>query len=470
MKRFSRRDFLRTSAALAGLSALNVSVPSICTAAGSPNEKLNLAFVGVWGQVRTTMEMMKDENFYAFCDVDEKRLGMANEVYPGAKQFRDYRKMLEDLEPQIDAVIVSTPDHMHAAPSVQAMRMKKHCYTEKPLAHDVHEARVMQEVAKEMGVVTQLGTQPNAGNNYYETEEIIKSGAIGKVSEVHVWNHTGDTSGYAVEVGGVKDVGIPLGIGWGQPSDQKQPVAQPVPAELDWDLWLGAAEDTPYNLAYVPANWRRWWRFGSGQLGDFGCHFMNLPIRTLGLLNCDTVQAWGPKVNPYACPEWLRVRYTFPATKERGPVTMTWYDGKDLPEMDAVLAKYKLPSLGRGILFVGTEGFLIADYGTHKMFPEAKFADYKAPDPFIPRSCDGEFPDSGWVGHYHEFLRGCKANDPKLARCPFAYAGRMTETVLLGTVAYKVGKKLKWDAEKCKTNDAQANKLLALPRRKGFEL
>ncbi|MBE6428192.1 MAG: Gfo/Idh/MocA family oxidoreductase [Planctomycetaceae bacterium] len=310
----SRRNFLRASAlstisAAAALKTGSVAIPAFCQTANA-NEKLNLAFIGVWGQARETMSQMKAENFYAFCDVDERRLGMASKVYPGTKNYLDYRKMLEELDDKIDAVVVSTPDHSHAPASVMAMKMKKHCYCEKPLAHEVYEARRMANVAAEMKVATQMGTQPNSWPNYYETEEIVKSGAIGKIKEVHVWTCTGNTTGYVKGVGGNVDVGMALGNGWGQPSSQEKPGEQPIPQGLDWDLWVGPAKFMPYNECFVPANWRRWWNFGSGQLGDFGCHYMNLPIRTLQLLNAKTISAQGPAVNPYACPEWLRVQYT----------------------------------------------------------------------------------------------------------------------------------------------------------------
>ncbi|MDO4571211.1 MAG: Gfo/Idh/MocA family oxidoreductase [Planctomycetia bacterium] len=458
MKKSNRRQFLRRSAtasiaAIAGLRSLSVAAPAFCSNA-APNEKLNLAFVGVWGQARTTMGEMQGENFYALCDVDENRLGKAAQNWSDAKKFNDYRKMLETLDDKIDAVVVSTPDHSHAAPSVQAMRMKKHCYCEKPLAHDVRECRVMQDVAAEMKVATQMGTQPNSWPNYYETEELVKSGAIGTVSEVHVWTQTGDATGYIQGVGGKKDVGIPLGVGWGMRPDQMLPEGQPIPQGLDWDLWLGPAEAVPYHDCFFPGNWRRWWRFGSGQLGNFGCHYMNLPVRTLGLLNCRTVEAWGPAVNSFACPEYLRVKYEFPNC------TLWWYDGASLPELAVVLNKYQIPAKKSGILFVGSEGCLYANYTEHILYPEAQYADFKAPEPFIPRS----------VGHYKEFLDACKANDPKLARCPFSYAGRLTETALLGTLAYRTGEKLEWDAENFRTNSQNANELLATTYRKGWRL
>ncbi len=461
----SRRNFLKSSVSMAAaavaLRSGTVAVPAFCQSANA-NEKLNLAFVGVWGQSQYTMTQMKDENFYAFCDVDARRLGMASEKYSGTLNFVDYRKMLEELDDKIDAVIVSTPDHSHAPASVQAMKMKKHCYCEKPLAHDVREARRMAAVAAEMHVATQMGTQPNAYPNYYETEEIVKSGAIGKIKAVHVWTCTGDATGYVVGVGGNADVGMPLGCGWGQTPDQVLPSEQPLPEGLNWDLWLGPGKSVPYNECYTPANWRRWWNFGSGQLGDFGCHYMNLPVRTLQLLDAKSVSAQGPKVNAFACPEWLHVHYTFHSANEFAApgVTLDWYDGAKIPEIEALLAEHNIPFRGNGILFVGTEGDLYANYSEHTLYPESKFADYKVPEPFIPRS----------IGHYNEFLEACRQNDPKIARCAFSYASRLTETVLLGLVSYRSGQSFEWDPSNFRTDSAEANDFLERPYRKGWTL
>lgn len=455
----SRRSFLKQSAL--AFAASNVAMPAFCESK-NPNEKLNLAFVGVWGQARETMANMRSENIYALCDVDARRLGMSAEVYKGAKHYADYRKMYEELANQIDAVIVSTPDHSHAPASVQAMKMKKHCYCEKPLAHEVYEARRMAQIAAENHLATQLGTQPNAYNNYYETEELVKSGAIGKVKAVHVWTCTGNTTGYVKGVGGNVDVGMPLGCGWGQDPSQEMPPEQPVPAGLDWDLWVGPAKKLPYNEVYVPANWRRWWNFGSGQLGDFGCHYMNLPIRTLQLLNAKTVKTKGPAVNKWACPEWLRVEYTFHSANEWAVpgITLNWYDGAKIPEMEAICAEHKIPYRGNGILFIGTEGDLYANYNEHTLYPEEKYADFKAPDPFIPRS----------IGHYKEFLEAIKQNNPKLARCRFSYGGRLTETVLLGVVSYRSGTSFEWDPNNFRTDSPEANEYLQRVYREGWSL
>lgn len=461
MKKMSRRTFLKTSAAgAASLAALSVAMPSIASSA-SPNSKLSIAFIGVWGQARETMNGMKDEQFYAFCDVNESNIARADKVYSKmkAKHFTDYRKMLEEVSDKIDAVVVSTPDHTHAPASIMAMKMGKHCYCEKPLAHSVWEARQMQLVAADKNLVTQLGTQPNSYDNYYQVVEFVKSGLIGEVKEVHVWTKTGDATGYVVGVGGVKDVGMPLGNGWGQVPTQKLPPAMPVPKDLDWDLWIGTAQSVPYNTCYVPANWRRWWAFGSGQLGDFGCHYMNLPFWALDLTDCRTVEAKGPAVNPYACPEWLRVKYTFPARRNFPACDFYWYDGHEIPEIDEICKKHGVPIASSGILFVGSQGCIFANYRKHDLYPLEKFRDFKPTPPWIPRS----------IGHYAEFVAACKENDPSLAKCPFSYAGRLTESVLLGNVAYRSGKKLCWDPQHLTTNNAQADAFIKPAYRKGWE-
>ena len=406
------------------------------------------------------MQQMKDETYYALCDVSEKNLAAANTKYPGGKLFADYRKMLEELGEKIDVVVVSTPDHTHAPASVQAMRMGKHCYCEKPLAHRVADCRLMQTVAREKKLVTQMGTQPNAYENYHKVVELVQSGMIGEVKEVHVWTKTGDATGYVVGVGGVKDVGMPLGVGWGMIPDQKLPAGQPVPQGLNWDLWLGTAKTVPYNTCYVPANWRRWWAFGSGQLGDFGCHFMNLPFWALNLTDCRTVEAKGPKVNPFAAPEYLTVTYTFPERRNFPACTLTWYDGADIPAIDAVLKKYKIPEKRNGILFVGSRGLLYANYGECVLYQDG----VAVPKPNVP----------AWIprceSHYLSFLNACKANDPAMTKCPFSYAGRLTESVLLGTIAYRTGKKLRWDADNLTTDVPEANELLKSVCREGWKI
>ncbi len=426
--RTSRRQFLRTSAA-AGAAAF--AAPAFAQSK-SPNEKLNIAAVGVAGRAAADVAGVSSENIVGLCDVDENRLDGAAKRYPKAKKFVDFRKMLTDLEKEIDAVVVGTPDHIHMPAGVMAMRMGKHCYAEKPLSHNVYESRVGAEVAKEKNLATQMGTQIHAGDNYRRVVEMIRAGAIGPVHEVHVW----------------------CGKNWGggrRPDD-----TPPVPAHLNWDLWLGPAPKRPYHPCYLPGNWRRWWDFGSGTLGDMACHYMDLPYWALDLRHPTSVEAEGPEVHPEGCAEKLIVRYEFPARGQMPPLKFTWYDGTNRPTFPP---EWKIPVGGAGVLFVGKEGQLRADYGSRKLYPQEKFADYQPPEPTIPKS----------IGHHKEWVAACKTGSP--TTCNFEYSGALSEAVLLGNVAFRVGKKLKWDAANLKAvNCPQADQYIRREYRKGWEL
>ncbi|HUT14314.1 MAG TPA: Gfo/Idh/MocA family oxidoreductase, partial [Thermoguttaceae bacterium] len=324
--RIRRREFLRSS--LAAGTAAAFAVPALAQSR-SPNEKLNIAAVGVAGRAAADVAGVSSENIVAICDVDENRLDGAAANYSKAKKFVDFRKMLTEMEKQIDAVVVGTPDHTHMPAGVMAMRMGKHCYAEKPLSHNVYESRVAAELAKEKKLATQMGTQIHAGDNYRRVVEMIRAGAVGPVHEVHVW----------------------CGKDWGggrRPDD-----TPPVPKHLHWDLWLGPAPERPYHSCYVPGNWRRWWDFGNGTLGDMACHYMDLPFWALDLRHPATVEAEGPPVDPEGCAEKLIVRYEFPARGVMPPVKFTWYDGSNRPSLPA---EWGIPVGGAGVLFVGKEG------------------------------------------------------------------------------------------------------------------
>ena len=253
----------------------------------SPNEKLNLGVVGPAGRGGENHHGVAHQNIVAICDVDKDRAAEPLKRFPGAKFYQDYRKLI-DAE-KIDGIVVSTADHTHAHASITAMRRGIHCYCEKPLTHSVWEARLAARTAKKYHVVTQMGTQIHAENNYRRVVEVIQSGAIGPVRQVHVW----------------------VGKGWG---GGDRPTEKPaVPANLDWDLWLGPAPARPYHSTYLPANWRRWWDFGNGTLGDMGCHYMDLVFWALGLRHPKTIQAEGPPLNPETAPLGMKVTYEFPA-------------------------------------------------------------------------------------------------------------------------------------------------------------
>ena len=438
MKRIStvrRRDFLRSSAA--GVAVV-MSVPS-WGRGQSPNEKLNLAAVGAGGRNGANIQETAGENFVAFCDVDDKILAKAIERFPGAKPFNDYRIMLDEMDAQIDAVVVGTPDHIHAPAGVTAMRMGKHCYCEKPLSHSVYEARTAAQVAAENKLATQMGTQIHAGPNYRRVVELIQSEAIGPVGEVHVW----------------------CGKGWG--GGELPTEEMPVPEHLDWDLWLGPAPFRPYHSCYAPKQWRRWWDFGNGTLGDMACHYMDLPFWALDLRHPTQVEADGPPVHPETCPTELKVSYQFPGRHGRPPVRLTWYDGGYRPPIldEAVegISDESQRKWGSGVLFIGSKGMLLANYTRNLLLPEKEFADFEPPEPTIPDS----------IGHQLEWVEACKTGSP--TTCNFDYSGALAEAVLLGSVAYRTGETLHWNAAKLKATGCDAaDRLIRREYRKGWTL
>ena len=426
---FSRRDFLRASSA----AAISCGVWSELASAESqsPNEKLNIACVGTANRAMADIQGVKGENIVALCDVDQTYLDRAAAMFPGVRKYSDYREMIEKEAKGLDAVVVGTADHHHAPASIRAIRAGLHCYCEKPLTHTVHEARVVAEAAKKQGVATQLGTQIHAGDNYRRVVEIIQSGAIGDVTECHVW----------------------VGKGWGG-GDRPEGGQEP-PATLNWDLWLGPAPVRPFWPGrYHPGQWRRWWDFGNGTLGDMACHYMDLPFWALKLRHPTACEAEGPEVHPETCPLGLIVRYQFPEREGLPPVKFTWYDGNKIPrEVGGERVK------GSGVMFIGSEGKMFADYGGYKLFPQEKFANFQPPAQTIPKS----------IGHHAEWIKACKDGSP--TTCNFDYSGALSEAVLLGNVAFRVGKKLEWDAKTLKaTNCPEADKYIQKAYRAGWEV
>ena len=431
-QRISRREALGR-AAVAGVGFWVSAGSSAGAESKSPNEKLRIAGIGVGGRGAADVNGVAGEDIVALCDVDERRAGKTFERYPRAKRYRDFRKMLDELENQIDAVVIGTPDHTHAPAAAMAMRMGKHCYCEKPLTHSVHEARVVTRLAEENQLATQLGTQIHAQDNYRRVVELVQSGAIGQVRQVEVWF----PGGYG---------------GMDRPKD-----TPPVPPGLDWDLWLGPAPYRPYHPAYVPGKWRAWWDFGSGTLGDFGCHYMDLPFWALKLRYPTSVEAEGPTPHPETTPRWLTVRYEFPARGDLPPVKLTWRNGSE--NLPPIVKERNVPRWRAAVLFVGSEGMLLADYGKRRLLPESQFADFKPPEPTIPAS----------IGHHREWVEACKTGKP--TTCHFGYSGPLTEAVLLGNVSYRIGCKLQWDAAQLKaTNCPEADRYLRREYRKGWTL
>ena len=430
-RRLRRRDFLRTTTA-AGLAAAGLGRAPLRADAPqtSPNEKLNIGVIGTTNRASANIEGVSGENIVAYCDIDDRLLARAGDRFPKAKGYADFRKMLEQND--LDAVVVSTADHVHAPATAMAMGLGKHVYCEKPLAHSVYEARTIAERAAKAKVATQMGIQIHAGDNYRRVVELIRSGVIGPVREAHVWV-------------------AKTWAGGERPTD-----TPPVPAGLHWDLWLGPAPERPYNATYQPANWRRWWDFGNGTLGDMACHYMDLPFWALGLRHPTKVEAEGPPVHPETTPPWLIVRYAFPARGEQPPVNLTWYDGEKRPKAPEGVT---LPARGDGVLFVGDKGALFSTYTRYKLFPEETFKDVPPPEERIPAS----------IGHYKEWIEACKTGKP--TTCHFGYAGALSESVLLGNVAYRTGKALEWDPAALKaTNCPEADRYLRREYRKGWVL
>jgi predicted dehydrogenase len=432
MPRLTRRKFLASAAASALAAPMFARDPK-------PGEKLNVAVIGINNRGADNLAGVAHENVVALCDVDEQWSGKTREKYPKAAFFTDYRQMFDKKAKEIDAVVVSTPDHTHALPACIAMTLGKHVYCEKPMAETVHEVRAMRDLAAKHKLVTQMGTQIHAGDNYRRVVEIVKSGAIGEVKSVRVWNSS-------TPVGG-KRVG-------------KKPSAK-----FDTDLWLGptpveffeaAMNKSAWNFAWPHFHWRWWWEFGGGTLADLGCHYVDLPYWALDLTSPTKVAATGKVTytGDNTTPDVMRVDYEFPAWKERGPVALTWEHGVSGPDAGAVTYK----GYGAGIRFDGTKGQLVADYGKYMLLPEAFAKDFKAPPQTIEKS----------IGHHKEWCEAIKNGTP--TTCNFGYSGRLAEAVLLGNVAYRAGKSITWDAKEGTTGDRAADAFLAREFRKGWEL
>lgn len=428
---FSRRQFVQVAGAGSAVLAAGYWSSSSIAQSKSSLEKLNLACVGTANRAGANISDVKHESIVALCDVDSTYMQRALAQFPSARAYEDYREMIDKEADKIDAVVVAVADHNHFPAAMRAIRAGKHVYCEKPLTHTVTEARRLAQAAKEKGVATQMGTQIHAEENYRRVVEIIQSGAIGDVTEVHVW----------------------VGKGWGG-GDRPEKAEDP-PATLNWDLWLGPAPVRPFATGrYHPAQWRKWWDFGQGTLGDMGCHYMDLPFWALKLRHPTTIEAEGPPVHPETAPLGLTVRYEFPSADGRPPVKFTWYDGDMIPKK---VAGEMVP--GNGVMFVGSEGKMFADYGKYRLFPANKFAKYTPPPKTIERS----------IGHHREWLKACRDGSP--TTCNFDYSGALTEAVLLGNVAYRLGKKITWDAKAMKAVGLpEADKYLDKEYRQGWEI
>jgi len=432
-----RRTFLKQST-MAG-AGLVILKSGILKAGNSPNEKLNIAVIGVAGRGGANLNNVKSENIVALCDVNAKNLAAAAEKFPMAKTYVDWRRCLEQKD--IEAVVCSTTDHTHAFVNVWAMNRGKHVYSEKPLANSVEEARMVREtyIKNRHKIATQMGTQIHASDNYRRMVELIRNGAIGTVKEARVWCSR-----------------MPIGGSY-------LPGGTPVPDYINWDLWIGPSKMHPYNPDYFKGclGWNPYWDFGSGQIGDMGSHMMDMACWALDLKLATTCEAAGTPVNTDTCPQWLTAEWNHPANDWRPDVKVYWYDGGKKPGMPS--KAFNRDEIFKGVLFKGDKGWLLADYGYRILMPrvENDMTQYSSPKPkdLIPPS----------PGHHNEWIIACKTGKPTL--CNFDYSGMLIENNMLALVAYRVGQKLQWDAKNLKaTNCPEADQYIRKTYRRGWVL
>ncbi len=453
----NRRHFIYTSALAAG--ALAASLPAYAARAKfkSPNEKLDIAGIGTAGKGAVDLEGVSGENIVALCDVDSDKLAAAAKKYPGARLYSDYRIMIEK-EKSIDAVTVSVPDHHHAPAAMRAIQAGKHVYCQKPLTHTVWEARQLTLAARKHGVATQMGNQGHAGAGVRELCEMIWAGAIGPVREVHCWTDRAK--------------------GWWPQGRARPSGSDPVPANLDWDLWLGPAPKRPYldlwpadmrghilemaGHVYHPFSWRGWWDFGCGAVGDMGCHVMDGADWALKLGAPTSVELVSSSARmPEMPPDSSILRYQFPARGDMPACMVMWYDSAQKPPRPSELEAAQLEN--NGSLFIGEKGKIICGiYGEKpRLLPESTMADYSRPSPTIPRA-PGDDP-------YLEWIRACKGGPA--AGSNFDVSGPFSEWVLLGNLPLRLGKKIEWDSAKLRvTNVPEAEELIKSTYRHGWKV
>ncbi|MBM4061580.1 MAG: Gfo/Idh/MocA family oxidoreductase [Planctomycetes bacterium] len=434
-RRLSRRSFLASSAAFAAAPAL---LPRFSVA--SPLATLNVACIGVGGMGGADLGSVagcRNVRIVGLCDVDGARLGEAAKAHPQARAFPDFRVLLDELGKDVDAVTVSTPDHMHGPIAIAALQREKHVYCQKPLAHNLRECRRMKELAARHRLVTQMGIQIHAHEAYRTAVAALRAGVIGKVQQAHVFD----------------------GKSWAGPAAGRPQKSDPVPEQLAWDLWLGVAPERPFVLGlYHPANWRGWLDFGSGTLGDMGCHIFDPVFAGLGLRAVREVVSHGPAHHAETFAGDGDVRYTFAATAATaGDLPFRWTDGRVRPDA----AQAQLPA---GVQLPGAGSFVVGERGVMVLPHWGMPAFY----------CDGEgilveVPAMQGLNHYEEWTDACRGEGTTSA--VFAYAGPLTEAVLLGTIAGRFpGKALRWDAEALRIDDAAADALVARSYRKGWEV
>jgi len=475
----SRRDFLQQSAA-AGIGFWTLGGVIGAEKKESPNDKINIACIGVGGKGSgDTDQAGTHGNIVALCDIDDNTLNSKGERFARAKKYNDYRKMFDEMAKGIDAVLISTPDHSHALPGMIAMQLGKHVYCQKPLTHTVFEARQMRETAKKYKVSTQMGNQGTASNGLRRAVEVIQAGAIGNVREAHVWTNR------------------PI---WPQaPSVTKRPEPSPAPPNVHWDLFLGPAPERPYAKGYHPFAWRGWWDFGTGALGDMACHTANMAFMALKLAYPTTISAESGEINPETYPAWARIAFEFPTRGDMPPVKFVWYEGKKqdnknvLPSPELVKGqgeregrysiyfkdgkwqfrdrnikdeKKQVKTVSSGSFLIGEKAVLFSpdDYGGESYIITQDGVEKVAGDlERLPNNGRGD------EGQKAEWIKAIREKKPELALSNFDYAAMLTETILLGNVAMRVGKKLEWDGPALKvTNCPEAEQYIKTEYRKGW--
>lgn len=446
--RSTRRSFLKSAALW---STISVVPRHVLGGPGhtAPSERLNIASVGCGGMGFSDLRSVSTENIVALCDVDHGFAGRAFEAFPKAARYTDFREML-DKQKDIDAVMIGTPDHTHAVISIAAMSAGKHVYCQKPLTHDIREARRVAAVARETGVVTQMGIQRHANEGPRLVVEWIRDGLIGDVTEVDAWC---SLSYY------------PFGhAGWSTRWPRRPKETPPLPDGLAWDLWLGPAAHRPYHRAYHPSTWRAWWDFGTGMMGDRGVHTLDSVMWALDLGAPSAIDATSMGSNPDTHPLSAIVTFQFPARGPLPPVKVNWYEGTRPPRPPELEDGRMFGGNEGGILFKGTKGLLMTNYTAEspRLIPESAMqaARDRLPAKTLPRVPGG---------HYQQWVRACKGADTTEA--DFDYAARLTEICLLGNVAKRMDTRIHWDAETMQvTNLDDANAHIQAPYREGWSL
>ncbi|MDD3871552.1 MAG: Gfo/Idh/MocA family oxidoreductase [Bacteroidales bacterium] len=447
-KSLNRRSFLATSA-IAGAGLLVVP-RHVLGGKGfvAPSDKLNIAAIGSGGMGAGNLARVESENIVALCDVDDVKAAATFNKYPNAPRFKDFRVMLDKIK-GIDAVIVATPDHTHAVAAMAAIRMGKHVYVQKPLAHSVYETRMLTEAVRKYNVVSQMGNQGRSGEGTRRLAEWIWAGAIGDIREVHSWTN--------------RPV-WPQGIG-------RPEGTPPVPDTLDWNLWLGPATERPYHPDYLPFNWRAWYDFGCGALGDMGCHVLDPVFHAMKLKYPEWVQGshsyevremWKRVDNQETYPSASMITYQFPERGTMPALRLTWYDGGLMPVWPKEVDSSKV-SMEGGSMFIGDKGIIVCSTygGDVMMFPEERFQEFKDLPASLPRIAGTHEQD--WINGIKNHTKPCS---------DFDYSGPLTEMVLMGNLAIRVpGKRLMWDGDQMKvTNDEEANRFIHNDYRSGWVL